>query len=252
VFAEWLRELFPRTAETTHTLGVMEWAGSPGQSPARELRKQKQGHSGTRKIRHVCLACNTGWLSINIEQISKPVLIPLLRGEATQINPAIQRILAIWAAKTVMTAEYIHPSKVVIHQAERTWLKENLIPPAGWNVWIGTYQGLEWGELAIQQHAAKLRLPAVDNGNPSEHNLIFTILGMRRLMFVVVSSTDPNVCGIMDSVGSPNVACLSRIWPIVQENILWPRSAVLTDADADQMAGTYLTQVLIQIAMQRG
>jgi len=92
----------------------------------------------------------------------------------------MQRILATWAAKTVMTAEHVHPSKVVIHQAERGWLKENLTPPAGWNVWIGTYQGLVWSELAIQQHAGKLRIPTVDNGNPAEHNLIFTIGGVQN------------------------------------------------------------------------
>jgi hypothetical protein len=223
----------------------MQWAGSPGRSPATETRKQRQGHSGTKTIRRVCKTCNETWLSNEIEKTAKPILIPLINGERTEIDPDMQRILATWAAKTVMTAEQVHPSKVVIHQAERTWLKENLTPPAGWNVWIGTYHGLVWGELAIQQHAAKLRIATVDNGNPAEHNLIFTILGMRRLMIVVASSTWPRMWEIIESVGPPNV-CLSRIWPLVQASVSWPRPIALTDTDADQMAATYLTQISVQ------
>jgi hypothetical protein len=170
----------------------------------------------------------------------------LINGERLEIDPVMQKILATWSAKTVMTAEQVHPNKVVILQHERTWLKDNLVPPAGWNVWIGTYEGLAWSELSIQQHAGKLRIPTVDNGKPAEHNLVFTIFGMRRLMLVVVSSTWPRMWDIIGSVGSPHGLCLSRIWPTTQATILWPRPIVLTDADADQMAAAYLTDVAAQ------
>jgi hypothetical protein len=245
VFPDWLRQIFPRTAGTTHTLGVMEWAGAPGRSPAKQTRKQRPGHSGTKKIRRVCKTCNETWLS-NIEKIAKPILAPLINGEKIELDATKQRILATWAAKTVMTAEQIHPNKVVVYQAERTWLKENLTPPAGWNVWAGTYNGFAWGELAIQQYAGLLRIPTVDNGNPAEHNLIFTIFGMRRLMLVVTSSTWPRMWEIMESVGSPSGLSLSRIWPVVQASISWPRAFVLTDADGDQMADAYRSRIWAQ------
>jgi len=85
LFADWLRDIFPRNSETTHTLGILEWAETPGRVPARET--------------------------------------PLINGDQMKIDREMQQSLATWATKTVMTAEYVHPSKVVIHQSERTWLK---------------------------------------------------------------------------------------------------------------------------------
>jgi len=152
----------------------------------------------------------------------------------------MQEILGTWAAKTVMTAEQLQPSKIVILQDERTWLKDHLTPPPGWNVWIGTYNGLPWSELAIQQQAGQLRIPTTDNGKLAEHNFVFTILGMRRLMFVVVSSTWPPMWNTIESIGSPSGACLSRIWPAAQASVSWPRPLIIADTDADQMAAAYL------------
>lgn len=242
VFADWLRALFPRSPQTTHTLGVHEWASSPGRSPAKVTRRQAQGHSGTKKIRKVCRTCNGTWLS-QIEEAAKPILIPLIGGERLEVDSAMQQALATWAAKTAMTAEQLHPSKVVVLQDERTWLKDHRIPPPGWNVWIGTYYGLPWSELAIQQQAAKLRVPVVDHGKLSEHNLMFTILGMRRLMFVVVSSSWSRMDDIINAAGSPNGRSLAPIWPITQESVSWPLPFAVSDADADQMAAAYFSDI---------
>jgi hypothetical protein len=194
----------------------------------------RQGHSGTRKIRHVCKTCNETWLSNQIETIAQPFLISLINGDQTEINTAMQRILATWAAKTAMTAEYLHPSKVVIHQDERTWLRKHLSPPVGWNVWIGTYHGMAWRELAIQQHAGKLRIPTIDNGALNEHNFELTILGMGRLIFVVVSSSWPQMQKVIASLGAP-ILGLSQVWPVVQSIVTWPHPIILTDANIEQI-----------------
>jgi hypothetical protein len=234
VFGQWLRELFPRPADITHTLGVLEWKSSPGRSIPKETNVHRQGHSGTRKIRHVCKHCNETWLSNNVEKVAQPILIPLVSGDQVELNAAMQLILATWATKTAMTAEHLHPSKVVIHQDERTWLRKNLLPPVGWNVWIGKYHGTAWSELAIRQHAGKLRIPTIDNGTLNEHNFQLTILGMRRLVFVVVSSSWPQMQKVIAALGAP-ILGLSQIWPVVQPLTVWPNPAILTDADIEQI-----------------
>ena len=167
MFPDWLREIFPRTAETTHTLGVMQWAGSPGRSPAVETRKQRQGHSGTKTIRQVCKRCNETWLSNEIEKIAKPILLPLINGERAEIDSRHAADLATWAAKTVMTAEHVHPSKGCNSPSRKNVAERKCDSTGRLERWIGTYHGLAWSELAIQQHAAKLRFPTVDNGNPA-------------------------------------------------------------------------------------
>jgi hypothetical protein len=98
-FADWLRDLFPRTAETTHTLGVLEWASSPGRSPSKETRRSGQGHSGSKTIRRVCRSCNQTWLSNKIEEVARPILTPLINGERFELDPAMQQVLATWAAE---------------------------------------------------------------------------------------------------------------------------------------------------------
>jgi hypothetical protein len=141
-----------------------------------------------------------------------------------------------------MTAEWVHPGKVVIHQDERTWLRGMLTPPVGWKIWIGSYSGVYWRELSIQQHAAKLRFTTVDDGKATEHNLVFTIIGMRHLMIVVASSSWPRMHEIIEALGSPHPA-LVQIWPLIDERIVWPQVFSVTDGDADIMATYYLGKI---------
>jgi hypothetical protein len=119
VFADWLRELFPRGTDTTHTLGVMEWATNRG---TKVLDKTGQGHSGSKKIRHVCQLCNGTWLSNDVEDVAKPVLTPLLIGHSLVINAAMQKIIATWAA---------NPSSRIGAILKRWWIINQLLRPKG-------------------------------------------------------------------------------------------------------------------------
>jgi hypothetical protein len=167
IFGDWLRPLFPRDAGTTHTHGIVTWPLTGPKHVAPSLATfERQGHSGSKKVRVVCKPCNEGWLSNDIESVAKPVLIPLIRGRAGIVNHATQRIVSTWAAKIAMTAEHVNPDKSVIHQAERTWLKVNLLPPHGWHIWAVTYAGSKWRDLGIFQHLGRLEIPSVDNSPP--------------------------------------------------------------------------------------
>jgi hypothetical protein len=159
----------------------------------------------------------------------------------------MQRILATWAAKTVMTSEQVNKGKAVVQQPERTWLKRTLEPPRGWHVWIGSYSGIQWRDLAIFQHQGKLTVPSIDNDAPTEHNLELTMIGVGQLLFLVINSTWPRIWDILNSLGTPGGAGLSRIWPTVEPTITWPRAFVFTDSAAEYFT-TYLARVLDQPA----
>ena len=245
VFGDWLRSNFPRDAATTHTLGFIDWRRGLHQPTV--TSKRGQGHSGSKKVRCVCGDCNNGWLSNSVEDVAKSILTELMTGQLTTINPTMQRILATWAAKTVMTSEQIDPKKAVVHQSERTWLKDNLEPPRGWHIWVGSYSGTRWRDLAIFQHQGRLTVPSVDNGAPTEHNLELTMIGVGRLLFLVINSTWPRIWDILDGLGTPGGIGLSRIWPVSASAISWPRPMVLTDAEAEYFT-TYIARVLEQPA----
>ncbi len=228
LFGDWLREVFPRTAETTHTLGSIEWPMGPaGDKPTVSVNEHGKGHSGSKKIRAVCRTCNEGWLSNNVEGVAKPILIPLIEGTEVAVSTDMQRILATWASKTAMVGDSVQPLKTVIHQSERTWLKENLAPPSGWNIWIGSYGGIGWRDLGMFQHAGKLAIPAINNGAPTEHNLELTLIGMRYLLFLVINTSWERIWDALDGMNTG--FDFARIWPIRTANISWPRSQFMLD-----------------------
>ena len=96
LFSDWLRELLPHSPDHTHTMGVAD----EGQHTV----TQHQGHSGTKKIRTVCVKCNSEWIS-GIDNTAKSVVPPIIRGEKTAITPEVQRAIATWLSKIAMVGD---------------------------------------------------------------------------------------------------------------------------------------------------
>jgi hypothetical protein len=191
VFADWLRELFPRDSGTTHTHGVIVWptsAGAPQADPSVWLNPRGHGHSGSKKVRAVCRTCNSEWLSNQVEEVAKPILIPMIAGRSCALNRDMQHRLATWAVKTVMTAEHVNKGKSVIQQSERTWLKDNLTPPAGWFVWAAPYSGANWRDLGIFQHSGKLEIPDIASDTLAHHNLGLTFMALADFSFLCATA----------------------------------------------------------------
>jgi hypothetical protein len=241
VFADWLREIFPRDATTTHSHGIITWPlqGSPQVRPAVWVRPRQQGHSGSKKVGVVCRSCNSGWLSNEIEEAAKPILIPLIAGRDGTLIRHMQRVLATWAVKTTMTAEHINKGKAVVHQSERTWLKDNLSPPAGWFVYAAPYSGTKWRDLGIFQHTSKLEIPTGDHSAPTEHNIGLTFMGLGRLFFLVHHTTWSRLWDILGR----EVRHVHRIWPPSSGIIQWPPPHAFSDIEAEYFT-TYLARVL--------
>ena len=48
-----------------------------------------------------CSTCNNGWMS-DLERATKPILVPLINGEASSLTAGDQVTIALWLAKTAM------------------------------------------------------------------------------------------------------------------------------------------------------
>jgi hypothetical protein len=232
VFGDWLRELFPRNSSTTHTFGSTFWPDARDSSSRVITSRQGQGHSGSKKVKHVCRDCNTGWMSRQIEDRVKPVLTALLKSDVCSLADDAQRILALWAAKTVMTSEYVSGDNPVISQVERSYLMNNLVPPTGWHVWVGSYGGQNYRELAIYQHAGTLMIPSINDPNAKAYNFELTTIGIGDAIFVIMNSNWPSLWPIVQNIVGEHGAGLSRLWPLQGNSISWPRWTILTDQDA--------------------
>jgi hypothetical protein len=189
----------------------------------------------------VCKSCNETWLSA-LESAVKPVLVPLIAGRSGEVTFEMRRILSTWAAKTVITAEHIDSSNAVIHQTDRSWLKDNRSPPPGWHVWIATYGGRNWRDLGLFQHLGKLEIPAVSNQAPAQHNLELTLMGLGHVILLVINSSWQRIWDILDGLSTPG---LVRIWPTSSAPVRWPTPHVLSDPEAEYFT-TFLARVLEQ------
>src|SRR5256884_280586 len=67
---------------------------------------KKAGDPQSGRIRCVCAPCNNGWMSVRQSE-TKPILIPLLRGESFSLHRRAQTTLAAWIAMFTMVAEFL-------------------------------------------------------------------------------------------------------------------------------------------------
>jgi hypothetical protein len=70
---------------------------------------------------------------------TKPILIPLLKGERYSLRKREQVILAAWATMFAMVAEYrLRPGELVaISTDERKQFMKTQRPLPNWKIWVG-------------------------------------------------------------------------------------------------------------------
>ena len=230
VFPDWLRQVFPRSQSDTHTHGTVSWAGlTQGGLVPVTIRQKKQGHVSTKKVRVVCTRCNNGWLS-GIEESTKPLLLSVISGDPITLDAPKRAMLATWAAKTIMTAEFVDRKLVAIPSEDRTYLMNNIAPPnAGWWIWIAGNCGVEW-ETGIYHFSSRLNTSLDDLKTPDILNLQCTTIGLGHLLVHAISTT---VGSHSFSLTRPDASDLKPIWPDPTTDITWPPSKLLTDDDVN-------------------
>jgi hypothetical protein len=235
VFGEWLEELFPRDAQTKHDALFTAWLDESGAHTPAHKRETKQGHVGSKKLKVACRSCNSGWMS-TLEKRAKPTLTHLIAGNRYKLTGDKQALLATWAAKTAMVAEFFRPIDDGITQAERTLLKERLSPPENWFVWMAAYNGTKWRELGIGQVRISLNPTPIRKPSTARYYGQATTFGLGHVLFCVVSGSDPGFPRHFH--GCENEGLL-QIWPVHPRSILWPPAIIIGDAEANMVANIF-------------
>ncbi len=232
IFGDWLRAIFPRSSADTHLHGMTTWGqAKSGKIYAMPTLKIEQGHSGSKKVKHVCKACNNGWMS-RMEMRARPILMPLIQGTFHKLSVFDQKSLAGWVAKTIMVAEFTYPDRVAVSEDDRLRMYASQEPSDNWKIWIAHYNGIKHSRLSISYHGCALgpsEPPAPDNTTPA--NTQFTNIGMGHL-FIHASSTTTRADFQFD-----DETFFRRIWPPTDRDLIWPPLTSLGEEDADYVIG---------------
>jgi hypothetical protein len=196
---------------------------------------KKQGQAGSRRVKVVCRKCNNEWLS-ELEKRAKPLLLILMNGMPFTMGADAQRLLALWAAKTMMVAEFVDPTKVAIPETDRASLMQRFsAPESGWWIWIArSGAGPDW-LTGINHFSARINRTPVDSKTPNIVNVQSSTIGIGQLLIHGVSTTVP---GHSFALQNPDTADLRPIWPQPTADIVWPRSKLLNDDEINFIART--------------
>ena len=184
----------------------------------------------------VCATCNSGWMSV-LQNKAKPIVLPLAQGLKTVLSLDDQCILSAWIAMCTITSEFFVPAFVAIPRIDRDFLWNNETAPEYWKIWIGKYQRGDWPPYRVH-HAFHLSDGDRDGSvlSPSTPpNAQTTTLVFGQLYAHVFSCAFPF---FVDRVNFNSASHLLRpIWPPQNAPLVWPLPSLITDKDADHIAG---------------
>lgn len=246
IWANWLREYIPRPLEKHKVRSALIMPDD-----IKEKVQVRSGDPHSRRIRCVCRGCNNGWMS-QLQELAKPVLIPLIKGQATIINRKNARLLAGWASMFVMVAEFMNSEMVAVPAQDRAWLRLHKTPPSHWRIWVGSHECTQiskWNHNVVtlahgEDEKGAQSYPPVPNTQTS------TFLVGDQLLFHVMSS----VVGrrLVSRWRHPKgiEAKLPLVWPFKGRAFHWPPAGTLSDTEAYEVAEAFFERVQRQIQIE--
>jgi hypothetical protein len=213
--------------------------------------RKLSGDPKSRRVKIVCATCNNGWMSV-LQNEAKPLVLPLMNGERTTLNESKQKLIAAWAAMTVICAEYFTAGNATSLVVDRRHLFLRKEAPKRLRIWIGNFRRRKWpaywvhNSLLISEHETPYPWTIGPGGLPRPNTQI-TTLTFGNLYLHTFSCPFPEILGSFEPRGTHVV----QIWPIREKFIVWPPRATIDDRAADGIAGAIFNRLdAIGVAMR--
>lgn len=191
----------------------------------------RQGAVTTKKIRVVCRACNSGWMS-EIEATVRSILTPLILGSPAALDQEAQRKLAEWITLKVMVGEQNIPEEAVIPQVDRDAFRASRAIPNCLMIWIAKCDAPHW-RSAYLRNAAAFSLPHKMSAYKGGRNTQTTTFGIGNLLVFAVACTSEGLD--MAEIIKPGVG-IPRLWPAATSVLRWPPIWTVHLAGANTLA----------------
>lgn len=210
VLPDRLKKLVPRD-KGSHTQMLMRMRHEPGTVFIEPQLRERQGHVGTRKLRRVCVRCNTGWMK-EAEEAAFLVIEPMILGSWGRLTHDDQIKIAKIATIIASVADLDDPPMSGISKAERRTIQETEAPLPNWSIMLGRVRAENWS-TRWRHHGAMLG-KTTDIGRPRECNAQITSIGMGEVFLQAISL--PADAMVLDGPGYAANLGLACIFPTGQ------------------------------------
>jgi len=179
----------------------------------------------------VCADCNGGWMS-DIEHDAQSVLTSMIVGQRTTLDAEAQGVVATWIGLKAIVGRYGHPP---VDPVDRSWLDHfyaNHRPPETWYEWITGYVGQS--PFFYEGRDITLTIPDDPTSTATTpHGVCMTL---------VIGYLAAKVLGIRGGTPSePGTTHLFRIWPVIDNNLVWPPEFHVNDPTLDDLCRLWLS-----------
>ncbi|WP_280890628.1 hypothetical protein [Streptomyces sp. LBL] len=173
----------------------------------------------------------------DLEGAAKPTLLPMVRGEITEISPAGQEVLATWTLKTALMCQLMQSKTVqnlpTSHYAD---LSRDRLPSQQMRVFTAYMPPPQYlnGESPIEYRSipSEARFTTADG---VQHRLWSTVVTL-RIGWAVLQLISVGPLGYDYEIALSGFAPYVRqLWPI-QETVSWPPLMLRSVGDLDQLS----------------
>lgn len=182
-------------------------------------------------VRKVCGKCNNGWMA-ELESKAKPLLSPMIKGQAQSLDRAAQLLVATWAMKTFVVLDEAVGTTHQVSETSRRLLKEEERPPEDSWVFIS---GIESSIGPLRFTHAAAHTEQLDG--EAAHFDVYTLQMGALVIQGVVTDISLSASDRWGSEKSPTFpAELERLdfetslFPPRLETVTWPSPKLLYDA----------------------
>lgn len=174
--------------------------------------REKQAERPAYFTRAFCRGCNGGWMA-RLEQRVRPVLEPLLLGRHRTLSNDDQRLLAMWAMKTILAFQSVEePITTWARVEDYRTLYRSQAPLPNSQVWLGAnFHGEpSW----YRAHSIRLRGSAA--GDVDGFGATLTV--GHTVFYLVVGYAAPVGMRLRHDAA----VAMKEIWPRRQRDVTWP------------------------------
>jgi hypothetical protein len=234
VIPKWIARSFPgeKKAKFTSLTGAFPGAESP------EMEFGAVGKFGW-EIAGPCTRCNNTWMS-DLENAAKPIMLPLMRGEASMVDATQLIVLARWTLKTTMMYEFLRyeSGRYFTKRNRFDFFKSRTIPPHTF-MYAARYLGSSahysiGGPMLISFPATTTQVPGYSAATAVGE------LALQVLTFKPPDRVDP---GLRVNIPKRSDAVHKPVWPIGL-GWSWPPAVALDDEGFKRFATRTVDQLL--------